>query len=110
MPRFDGSDDLSGNAECGVDVAVLSFRYGRLTDFQYPAVVIFRQHNGDDLMRAELIANGAPRCMNAGLQELVLDGGDEDQVYGQHLENLLLQSSLPVGDSDDGRLCAFHGT
>ena len=75
MPGLDGPNHLSRNAERGIDVAVLGFRDGRLTDFQYESVLIMRQNDRDDLMGAELIANGAPRRMNAGLQESVLDGG-----------------------------------
>jgi len=61
---------------------VLGFRDGGFADGQYAAIVIFGQDDGDDLMGSELIANCSPGSVHAGLQEAVLDGGQE--MVSQH--------------------------
>lgn len=58
-------------------MAVLGFRGSGFADGQYAAMMIFGQDDGDDLMGSELIANGPPGGVHAGLQEPVLDGGQE---------------------------------
>src|SRR5215468_1693609 len=77
MPGFDGLYDMGRNAERGVDLAVLGFGSGGFPDFQYSAVRILGENDGDDLMRTQLLANGPPRGMNARLQEPMLDGGQQ---------------------------------
>src|SRR5207237_3909577 len=66
----------------GVSVSLLMVRDSVLADGQYAALVIFGQDNADDLMGSELIANGPPGGVHAGLQEAVLDGGQ--QMVSQH--------------------------
>jgi len=56
-------------------------------------MMIFGQDDGDDLMGSELIANGSPGGVHAGLQEAVLDGGQ--QMVSQHAkENVRLGAVL----------------
>src|SRR5205814_2133621 len=64
------------------NLAVLRFRASGFADGQYAAMMIFGQDDGDDLMGSELIANGSPGGVHAGLQEAVLDGGQ--QMVSQH--------------------------
>ena len=61
MPSFEGSQNVGGNPKRGVDLAVLGFGSGGFADFQDSAVFIFRQNDSDDLVRAELLANGPTR-------------------------------------------------
>ena len=89
VPGFGGFHDVGRNAKRGVDLAVLGLGSGGFADFQYSAVFIFGQNDGDDLMRAEFLANGPPGGVNSSLQEPVLDGGQ--QMVGQHTkENVSL--------------------
>ena len=89
VPGFDGFHDVGRNAKRGVDLAVLGLGSGGFADFQYSAVFIFGQNDGDDLMRAEFLANGPPGGVNSSLQEPVFDGGQ--QMVGQHTkENVSL--------------------
>src|SRR2546425_8754377 len=53
VPGFDGFHDVGRNAKRGVDLAVLGLGSGGFADFQYSAVFIFGQNDGDDLMRSE---------------------------------------------------------
>ena len=82
MPSFDGLQNVDRNPKRGVDLAVLGFGNGGFADFQDSTVFIFGQNNRDDLVRAELLANGPPGGVNSGLQEPVLDGGE--QMVSQH--------------------------
>ena len=77
MPGFDGFQNVGRNPKGGVDLAVLRFGSGGFTDFQDSAVFIFGQNDRDDLVCAELLANGPPGGVNSSLQEPVLDGGQQ---------------------------------
>ena len=82
MPSLDGLQNIGRNPKSGVDLAVLRFGSGGFTDFQDSAVFIFGQNDRDDLVCAELLANGPPGGVNSSLQEPVLDGGQ--QMVSQH--------------------------
>lgn len=82
MPGFDGVQDIGRNPKGGVDLAVLGLGRRGFADCQKSAVFIFGQNDSDDLVCGELLANGPPGGVNSGLQEPMLDGGE--QMIGQH--------------------------
>ena len=88
-------DNLGGDPKGGVDFAVLGFGSGGFSDFQDPAVLILRENNRDDLVRAELLAKSPPGGVNPRLQEAVLDS--REQVVSQHAkENMSLSPVLEM--------------
>ena len=80
MPGLDRRDDLGRDAQGCVDFLVLRLGGCGLANLEH-ATVGGRQYDRDDLMRAELLAEGPLRGVNAGLDEAVFDG--DEQVVGQ---------------------------
>ena len=63
MPGFDLFQHLGRYAKGGVDLTVLRFGDCGFADLEDSSVLIFGQNNRDDLMSAELLANGPTmRC------------------------------------------------
>ncbi len=75
--------DLRGDVQGRVDRLVPRFRRRPLADLEHVPIARGQDHC-HDLMRCELLAKRRPGCMDARIQEQLLDGNQE--VVGQHAE------------------------